>query len=132
MGTLLTDPSIVINNEAIFIAPNTVAYMEGFGEGTVVNQSAGNGVIDQLESDDVSTQIGMIKFSVYSTVENINLARSLKANRNQNAITLTATTPDGQTLTRNFAQMKLTSDYEVNLQSDGVIELEFKGRRATV
>ena len=132
MGTLLTDPSIVINNEAIFIAPNTVAYMEGFGEDTVVNQSAGNGVIDQLESDDVSTQIGMIKFSVYSTVENINLARSLKDNRNQNAITLTATTPDGQTLTRNFAQMKLTSDYEVNLQSDGVIELEFKGRRATV
>ncbi len=97
----------------------------------MINQSAGNGVIDQLDSDDVETQIGMVKFSVASEVNNVNQVRLWKANGNQNSITITEQTSSG-TLTRNFANMKLTNDYEVNLQADGVMELEFKGRRPTI
>lgn len=132
MGFQISDPSVVINNEPVFVMPNTTVYMEGFGEQEVRNQSAGNGVIDQVYSNNVETQIGMVKLSLASTVENINSARSWKANLNQNSITVTGVAPDGNNLTRNFAAMALTNDYEVNLTSDGVLELEFKGGRATV
>ena len=131
MATLISDPSVVVNNTPTFILPNTLVFTEGFGEGDVTNQSAGNGIIDQLDADNVETQIGMVKFSMAPTVPNINKARLWKANRNQNSVSLTATTPE-DTLTRNFAQMKLVNDYEVALQTDGVLELEFKGRRATI
>lgn len=131
MGTIISDPSFVVNNQPVFIMPNTGIFDEGFGEGEVKNQSAGNGVVDQLEADNVETQVGMCKFAIAPTVDNINQARLWKANGNQNSITVTATTPDG-TLTRNFAQMKLTNNYEIALQTDGVLELEFKGRRPTI
>lgn len=131
MSTQISDPSVVINNEAVYIMPNTLAYTEGFGEQEVKNQSAGNGVIDQLYADNVETQIGMVKFSLASTAANINLARQWKNNKNQNAIAVTATVSEG-TLTRNFTQMALVNDFEVALQTDGVLELEFKGRRPTI
>ena len=131
MSTQLSDPSVVMNNDAVYIMPNTFSYKEGFGEQTVKNQSAGNGVFDQLYSDNAETKIGGFKFSIAATVANIALARQWKANGNLNATTVTETASDG-TLTRNFSGVALTNDYDVNLQTDGVLELEFMSNRPTI
>lgn len=129
MPTQISDPSIVVNNLPVAVVPNSVAYTEGFGEQDILVQSAGNGVIEQVFSDNVETNLSMVKFSLRSTVANIALARQWKANRNTNAVTLTATTDDG-TLTRTFSNAAITNDPEVNFASDGVIEVEFKSNRA--
>lgn len=131
MTSQISDPSVVVNNVAISVVPNSVSFTEGFGEQNVLVQSAGNGVLEQVFSNDVETNVGMVKFSMRSTPRNIEIARQWKANRNQNVVAVTATLPDGQ-LTRTFTGAVLTSDYEVNLSADGEIEIEFKTNKPTI
>ncbi len=131
MANQISDPSVVVNNVAVAIAPNSLEFSEGFGEQEILVQSAGGGALQQVYSDNVETSLGMVKFSMRSTVENINLVRSWKANRNRNAVTVTATNDDG-TFTRTFANAAIVSDYTVALSSDGVVEIEFKSDRPTI
>ena len=130
MSTQISDPSIVVNNVGVRVVPNTVGYTEGFGDQEVLVESGGNGDIEQVFSDNVETNIGMIKFSLRATTRNIELARGWKVNKNRNTITMTATTDDG-TVNRTFAKAVLVNDYEVGLAADGTLELEFKSKAPT-
>ena len=131
MATQISDPSVLVNNNAVFITPNSLAFTEGFGEQEILVQSAGGGVLDQVFADDIESNYGMVKFSVRATVDNIKLARQWKSNKNANAVTVTATTVDGS-ITRTFTNCAIVNDYEVALQADGVLELEFKGNKPTI
>lgn len=131
MATQISDPSVLVNNNAVFITPNSLTFTEGFGEQEILVQSAGGGVFDQVFADDIESNYGMVKFSVRATVDNINLARQWKSNKNANAVTITATTVDGS-ITRTFTNCAIVNDYEVALQADGVLELEFKGNKPTI
>ena len=130
MPTQISDPSVVVNNVTVAIVPNSLEFDEGLGEQEILVQSAGGGVTEQVFSDNVETALGMVKFSMRSTVANIELARAWKSNRNQNAVTITATTDDG-TFARTFTNAAIVSNYTVGLASDGIIEIEFKGDRPT-
>lgn len=131
MAVQISDPSVVVNNVAVAIVPNSLEFSEGLGEQEILTQSAGGGSIEQVYSDNVETALGMVKFSMRSTVANIDLVRSWKSNRNRNAVTVTATNDDG-TLTRTWTNCAIVSDYTVALSSDGEIEIEFKGDKATI
>lgn len=131
MAVQISDAGVVVNNVGVNITPNSLVFDEGFGEQTVMVQSAGNGKISTVYSNDVETNVGMVKFSMRSTVANIALARQWKANGNRNAVAIIASTPDGN-LTRNFSGMALVSNYEVQLSADGVMDLEFRGNRPTL
>lgn len=130
MPIQISDPSVLINNVAVAIVPNSCVYDEGLGEQEVLVQSAGGGQLQQVFANDVSTNLGMVKFSLQATKQNIDLARSWKANQNRNVVTITAANTDG-TLTRSFTNAAICNAYEVPLSSDGVIELEFKGDSPT-
>lgn len=121
----VTNPAVVINNLAVPVVPNSVKYVEGFGEQSVSVQSAGGGNIDTVFSDNVETHIGKVMFSIKNTADNIALVRGWKVNKNANAITIT-----GDNLNRAFSGMALISDYEVPLGADVVIEVEFHGNPA--
>lgn len=131
MATQISDPSVVVNNVGVAIVPNSLEFTEGLGEQEILVQSAGGGVVQQVFSDNVETSLGMVKFSMRSTVDNINLVRAWKSNRNRNAVTVTATNDDG-TLTRTFTNAAIVNDYSVGLASDGVIEVEFKSDKPTI
>lgn len=131
MASQISDPSVVVNNVAVSIVPNSLEFDEGFGEQEILVQSSGNGVTEQVFSDNVETNLGMVKFSMRSTVDNIALVRAWKAARNSNAVTVTATTADG-TLARTYTNAAITNNYTVTLSSDGVIEVEFKGDKPTI
>ena len=131
MAAQISDAGVVINNVGVNITPNSLSYTEGFGEQNVLVQTAGNGKLSTVYSNDVETNLGMVKFSMRATVENIALARKWKSNANRNAIAIIAQNADGS-LTRNFSGMALTSDFEVQLSADGVLDLEFKGNRPTL
>ena len=130
MSNQVSDPSVLINNVAVYVVPNSVVWNEGFGEQTVLVQSAGGGKLQQVFSDDVATSIGMVKFSLQATIANIALARQWKATGNRNVVELTAANPNG-TLTRSFTNMAVINNYEIPASADGVIELEWNGDRPT-
>lgn len=118
----ISNPSLVMNNLAIAIVPNSFTYTEGLGEQDVVVQSAGGGSIQTVFSDNVEMRYSDIKFDMQNTQENIDLIRTWKINENTNG--LTGTDKDGWS--RTFNSVVLTSNYEVTLGSDTVISLEFK------
>lgn len=130
MSIALADPSIVVNNEPVSIVPNSVAYDEGLGEQTMRAASTGGGGTEQVFANNVETNFGMVKFALYNDIASIELARSWKTNRNQNVVTMTGKTPDGQSITRSFTQAAILNNYEVALGSDTSFELEFKSNTA--
>lgn len=125
MATQLSDVGIVVNNEPINIIPNSVKYKDGKGEQKYTALSGGGGSVTGLFSNDVSTNIGSVTFSIPVTVETADLVRIWKDRRSNNLVQVWGSTPEG-TLTRSFRQAALVNDYEVNPSSEGVIEIEFK------
>ena len=132
MAIQLSDPSVTINNEAINVVPNSVSYNDGLGTQTVLTQSAGNGKVSTVYSNNVETNIGSVKFSIRSTVQNANFARALKSNLNRNVVMVSGTTPDGKSLTRTMTEAAFTNDLEVPLNQDGVVAIEMMGNKLTL
>lgn len=125
MGFVISDPSIVVNNEPVGIVPGSVKFTEGLGEQKMRAMSTGNGNVEQVYSRDVSTQFSRIKFSLYNDINSVENARKWKKNLNSNVIVLTGKDPSGKTITRTFSKAALIQDYEVELSSDSTFELEF-------
>lgn len=121
----LANPSLLINNLPIAILPNTAKYTEGLGEQTVEVQSAGGNSIFAVYAEDVSSRMSTVSFDLANTEFHIELVRQWKSNGNANVVII-----NGDTLSRTFTSMSLTSDYEVGLGADSNISIEFKGNPA--
>ena len=128
MATILNNPTIMVNNNPIPLKSNSVSYSEGLGEQTLRVESTGGGNITQVYADNIEMKKSKIKFSMLPTITNIESVRQWKILANSNAITLSGIDNiTKQTLTRTFASCALISNYDVNLTSDGDIEIEFEG-----
>jgi dihydroxyacetone kinase-like predicted kinase len=117
----LSNPYIVINNVSVGVLPNTFSYTEGLGEANYRVQSSGGQNVDTVYTLNIETALSMIKFTLISSTENVNLARAWKANQDGNVITASQ-----DTFTRTFRRAALITDYEVIVTADGTIALEFK------
>lgn len=122
----LTDATVIVNNEAIAILPNTLTFDEGEGEQIVRAASIGGGKAETIYSQDIESKVGMVKFELPTTPENIELARSWKKNQNRNVVTIAGSTPEGD-VTRTFTQSAVTNNYEVNVGSETSIEIVLHG-----
>jgi len=130
MPNIIATPSIVVNNQVINIVPNSCSFTEGLGEQSMRVQSAGGGVVSQVFSDNVEARLSVLKFKLYSTADNIALALSWKKNKNNNAISLTGQTSTNTYISRTFSNAAILNDYEVNAQTDGALDIEFKSDAA--
>jgi hypothetical protein len=126
MSTAISDASIVANNIAVAIVPNSCSYTEGFCEYIYRSQSAGGGSIQGVFSENLENRLPMLKFSLYNTAENIATLRQWKVNRNSNAFTVTGRVPGFANFTRSFKNGAVITDYEVNLGADTQIDVEIK------
>lgn len=126
MATQLSESVIEVNNESIGIVPNTLMFTEGLGEQTVLPVSEGGGRVSQVYANDLETAFARVSFSMRTTVDNVEAVRQWKVNKNRNVVIVAADDGEGNDLIRTFTQASLTSDYEVNIQADGVIEVEFQ------
>ena len=127
MAITLATPQLVVNNVTIAVVPNSVSFTEGFGKQEMRVQSAGGNVVQEIYTEDVSENLSDIKWQMVNTIENIELIRTWKTNRNANAITINSVVED---FTRSFRNVALLNNYEVKLGADTMIELEFKGTAA--
>ena len=122
---VLSTPTLIINNQPIYIVPNSAAYTEGFGEQQVKTQSAGGGSIQSVYVDNAETKFSTFKFSLFPTSDNIAAARSWKANGNSNAVSMTGQNENGIYFTRSFQHSALVSNFEVGLGADKTLDLEW-------
>jgi hypothetical protein len=120
----LTDAAVVVNNEAVGVNPNSVEFDEGRGEQTIRAVSIGEGKTEQVFANNLETNIGGVKFTMPTTVDNVSLALSWKTNKNRNVVAIAGSTDDG-TLTRTFTQAALTANYKIPVGTEADIEIEF-------
>ena len=120
---IIFDPQIRINNETFGIVPNTLKLITGKGEATLKPQSAGNGSVEMVYSEDVETKIAKLMVAVYATSEKINKILELKNNRFNNYIAVNSTE-----LNIILKNATLINDPEITLGNDGQAELEFHAR----
>jgi len=122
----LSSPEIVWNNEPIDIIINSLTYKDGLGEDIVATVANGTNV-STIISKNLETAKGMVKFSVPATSENATRVRARKIGTGTNVIKISDSSSD---FSRTFTAMTLITDPEVQMQSEGVIELEFEGNQS--
>lgn len=127
MAIQLNNIPILVNNDIVAYEANTLSYADGFGEYVVRNAVVGGGQTEQVFSEDLSTKFGMVKFSLPSTEDSAKLIREWKENKNNNVIELMG----GTAFSRAFTQGSIQGDPEVNLSTDGSVEVEFRSNPAT-
>lgn len=119
-------PTIVVNNATVAIKPNSFSYKEGFGERNVRVASTGGGGRSIVTTENVETQMGSCKFTLYTTADNIAAVRSWLANGSANMVEAS----DRSGWSRTFQQAIITNDPDLNLGVDGEIEVEFMSNPA--
>jgi hypothetical protein len=123
MATRLYSPSIIVNNNPIMITINSFVYKDGFGEDIVTPVANGRNV-ELINSTNLETKKGMMSFSIPSTAENAELVKTWKGL--YGSLVIRVSDPDSD-FTRTLTSGTLITDPEIQLQNEGVIELEFEG-----
>lgn len=129
MSDQLNNVSILVNNDIIAYEANTLSYDDGFGEYNVRNAVVGGGQTEQVFSEDLATKFSMVKFSMPSTEDTAALVREWKNNLNNNVVELQSSTGGAQ-FTRIFTQASIQGNPEINLSTDGTVEIEFRSNPA--
>ena len=122
----LSSPEVVWNNEPIDIIINSLTYKDGLGE-DIVSTVANGSNVSTIISKNLETAKGMLKFSVPSTATNVARVRAGKIGTGTNVFKISDSLSD---FSRTFTSMTLITDPEIQLQSEGVIELEFEGNQS--
>lgn len=130
MPAQLSDATLIANNEAVGVIPNTLKYTEGKGEQEMRTISLGGGKVETLYANNVETSLSNLSFELAVIPENIDLALAWKVNLNRNVFQIAGTTPDGKTVTRTFTGAAVTNNYEVEIGSDTNISIEIMGNAA--
>lgn len=133
MSTAVANPQVTVNNIVVKVVPNSVKYTEGLGAQNIRAASSGGSSVEQVYSKNVEENFSKVMFEIFNTVEDIESARTWKANNNQNVISITGTvTQNGveSTITRSFTNAAILNDYEVALGADTTVPLEFQSDAA--
>ncbi len=129
MAIQLSDATVLANNEAIGITPNSLSYTEGKGEQIIRPVSVGDGLVEQVFANNLESNMSELKFSLPATTGNIKLALDWKNNKNQNVFQIAGSTTDGD-VTRTFTQAAVVNNYEVNIGTEADIEIEIMSNAA--
>jgi hypothetical protein len=117
----LSNPVIEVNDNVIAIVPNSFSYKEGQGDKDVKAQSAGGNAISVVTTENAETKVSMVRFKLYNTARNLNLAKTWMANQ-----TNTIRASEGDIVVP-FRDMVVTTEPERSVGADGELEIEFKG-----
>lgn len=128
MSSQLNDIVILVNNAQVAYTADSLSWKDGFGDYNIRNAVVGGGQTEQVFSKDLTSKIGMVKFSMPTTEENEKNKRAWKTNDNNNVVELIG--PAGSTFTKIFTQCAILEDPESNAATDGNIEIEFQANPA--
>ena len=118
---MIKNPTIMINGSPQKYVPNSFSFKTGRGTRTTMTETLGNGNVSMEIVEDVTTQKGFVKFSVASTVENVNLYQNYMLNLDANAIELSGD------IEGSFARMTILEEQEVTVGTDATFDMIFEG-----
>ena len=124
-GAQLADATIMVNDSIINYVPDSIEFDEGLGEQKSLPVSEGGGRVSQIFSNDLTTNFASISWQMRTTVDNVEQVKEWKENKNRNVVNLAAEDPDGNDVTRVFTQALLGGNYKIQIQSEGVMDIEF-------
>lgn len=119
----LTNSQVSINNIAIPIVPNSLKIDLGLGEQNVKATGGGGGNSETVYFEDASTNIGCVKFEMYSTKLTLEFHQDWKALTNANFIQVI----DKSGVSTSFPFMAHTNRVEIEIGSDKTVPIEFEG-----
>lgn len=128
MSNQINNIAILVNNEIVAYAADSLSWKDGLGEYSVRNAVVGGGQTEQVFSEDLASKFGMIKFSMPTTTDNEKNKRAWKINKNDNVVELVG--PAGSNFTKIFTMASILEDPESNAATDGNIEIEFNSNPA--
>lgn len=123
---VLVDASVEVDDEAVTVEGNTIVFVEGQGTTTTKGASKGGRTV-AVHSQDITSQVGMIKFEMPASVGNNNLARDIKARGPGRVVRISGTDAAGNRLGRTLTQAVMSNDPEKAIQNEGKIPVEFSG-----
>lgn len=121
----LTNPTIMVNGNAVSYVPNSFTYKDGYGSRTTRTETTGAGNVSQVITEDVETQVGYVKFTLNSTTENIADYDTWLQNIDANAIELSA-----PGLNKSFSRMTILEEVEKPGGQDATFDVVFEGSKA--
>ena len=125
-------PTVTVNNVAFATVSDSVSFIPGQGTRNVVGASAGGNSVCQIVSVDITDAVGTIKFSVHSTLGNIEILEQFNQNQFVARLDVEVTGTDnitGQTLTRSMSGGTIMNNPEVKLGPGAQIDIEIQGRQ---
>lgn len=125
--TGLSVPTIVLNNVARRIKPNSLMYDLGEGEVTVRSLSGGGNEIVTVHTPNAETKIGRVNFALYVIVDIDSLIADLKERIAANNVGIIQRNQDGSSITISFSGLSVTNMVDRNAAHDGDIAIEMAG-----
>ena len=124
--SVLSNPAIIVNNQAIGFKANSLSIKMGKGEKSVKGVSLGGGLSEIAVSDNIEDRVGMAKFSLYTSKENMDLFNIWKNVLNSSGNTIKIT-DEQNGFTATLPRAVVTNDPDMNFGVDECFEVEFKG-----
>lgn len=121
---MLDGATIFVNDNAIPYVSASLKFNYGRGEQKVNAQVLGPNQVRSTYSNDLTTNIGKVMFSCYSTTGNISTFDFVKQNANRNRVKI-VNEPKGFVKTWN--NMAMTNNWEVGVSPEGTFEIELMG-----
>lgn len=121
---VLANPVVRINNVIITIKPGSASFDLGKGEEKVSGVSVGGGASSVAISDDVTTRVGKMKVTVFTTGENIQRFRDWKSVPIGAGNTVSFTEDNTHIVGKN---MRLVNSPDMKIGVDESFDLEFNG-----
>ncbi len=128
---IIATPNITVLNISFPVVADSVEVTPGFGTIEVMGASIGNSVCQTL-SRNVADAFSIIKFSVYSTKDNIDILLRFMEPSQQGKLTTEVTGTDtitGETLTFAQASGAIVNNPSIKLGPSGVVEIEIHGSK---
>lgn len=118
----LSNSSVRINGETVYIVPNSLVIDYGLGEVNVRAASGGGDSIQSVHGVNAETKVGMINFDLDSTSEYVKRIPEWKQGIGENVIQFVDEGAQGS-----MASASLSNRVTASLSQDGVISLEWSG-----
>ncbi len=116
-------PALTVNGIPIPIKPNSLMWEDGLGEYKIRIASAGGSATTSVFTKDIETALGMVKFVLYTTNENVDTVRGWKVNDQANLVEFS----DFGGLTRSMSNAAIINKPQYEAGVEGEVEVEFNG-----
>jgi hypothetical protein len=124
MSKMITNGIITVNDETVpFVIPGSIEIDLGQVESEVKSTTDNQVIL----AEDFSTQVGMVKYKQYPTLDAIEFANRMKTLKTASRISVTNSDSD---FSYTFQNAWNTNKITIPLQQDGEIEIEWKSEKA--